>query len=294
MKHCLFIFTAILLSSPCLAQIQERMDKWDSLCMAHPPCKDNNIDSSQIVFYRSFYETLDNNDRKIPLNRHDSLMFYAKNWQWSDSTFLKSLRCFACIQDLFYDFYIQKRTEEIINRYESLKDTVQVTIMRAYSDYYPQEDIEIPFDSSKAKIYCTYYPSDSKFTDDFQKNLQTVEWQGWEQAKLVKNGFVHPGQREGNHSLIFLKYANIYYQLGEIRPGSDVTLIVMNALPRATLKVEPAKIYIIYDKWMPRVLCFNDSYDKLKRYSKRNHQILRIAKKQSKKKKKQKKLNSTH
>lgn len=288
MKQYLFIFTAILLSSPCLAQIQERIDRWDSLCMTHPPYKDNDIDSNQIDFYRSLYETLDNNERKIPLNRHDSLMFYAKRWQWSDSAFLKNLRCLACIQALFYDFSVQKSTGEIIKRYESLKDTVQVTFMRSYSDYYPQEDIEIPFDSSKAKIYCLYYPSDSKFTNDFQKSLQTVEWQGWEQAKLVKNGFVHPGQREGNHSLIILKYANIYYQLGAIRPGSDITLIVMNALPRATLKVEPAKIYIIYDKWMPRVLCFNDSYDKLKRYSKRNHQILRSAKKQTKKKRNRK------
>lgn len=288
MKQYLFIFTAILLSSPCLAQIQERIDRWDSLCMTHPPYKDNDIDSNQIDFYRSLYETLDSNERKIPLNRHDSLMFYAKRWQWSDSAFLKNLRCLACIQALFYDFSVQKSTGEIIKRYESLKDTVQVTFMRSYSDYYPQEDIEIPFDSSKAKIYCLYYPSDSKFTNDFQKSLQTVEWQGWEQAKLVKNGFVHPGQREGNYSLIILKYANIYYQLGVIRPGSDVTLIVMNALPRATLKVEPAKIYIIYNKWMPRVLCFNDSYDKLKRYSKRNHQILRSAKKQTKKKRNRK------
>ena len=273
----------VLLSQPCFSQIEERLDRWDSLCITHPPYKDNDIDSSQFDFYRSLYETLDENERKIPLNRHDSLMFYAKNWQWSDSAFLKSLRCLACIQALFYDFSVQKSTGEIIKRYESLKDTVQVTIMRSYSDNYPQEDAEIPFNLSKAKIYCLYYPSDSKITNDFQKSLQTVEWRGWKQAKLVKNGFVHPGQKEGNYSLIIFKYANIYYLLGEIRHGGDVTLIVMNAQPHATLKVEPAKICIIYDKWMPRVLCFNDSYDKLKHYSKRNHQILRSAKKQSKK-----------
>lgn len=273
----------VLLSQPCFSQIEERLDRWDSLCMTHPPYKDNDIDSNQIDFYRSLYETLDNNERKIPLNRHDSLMFYAKRWQWSDSAFLKNLRCLACIQALFYDFSVQKSTEEINKRYESLKDTVQVTIMRSYSYNYPQEDAEIPFNLSKAKIYCLYYPSDSKITNDFQKSLQTVEWQGWKQAKLVKNGFVHPGPKEGNYSLIIFKYANIYYLLGEIRHGGDVTLIVMNAQPHATLKVEPAKICIIYDKWMPRVLCFNDSYDKLKHYSKRNHQILRSAKKQSKK-----------
>lgn len=282
MKRCMNFLMIILLIQTCFSQIEERYDRWDSLCMTHPPCKDNNIDSSQIDFYRSFYETLDNNERKIPLNRYDSLMFYAKNWQWSDSAFLKSLRCFMCIQDLFYDFCIQKSTEETIKHYKSLKDTVLVTIMRSYHDNYTQENIEMPFKLSKAEIYCLYYPSDS----NFQKDLQTIEWQGWERAKLVKNGFIHPGHKEGNYSLFILKYANIYYQLGTISHGGDVTLIVINALPRATLKVEPAKIHITYNKLMPRVQCIYNSYEKLKRYSKENKQILRSAMRKSKRNRK--------
>lgn len=290
MKHCLFILTAILLSSPCLAQIQERMDRWDSLCMTHPPCKDNNIDSSQIDFYRSLFEILNENERRIPMELHYSLQYYAKYWQWSDSAFLKSLRCFACIQDLFYGFSIQKSIEESIKHYDSLKDTVLVTFARAHSDSWPRQEVEIPFNPSKAKVYCLYYPTDSKCTGDFQKDLQTVEWQGCERAKLVKNGFIHPGRKEGNYSLIILKYSNIYYQIGHVGKGGDVTILIIYEHPRngrkvepTKIKVEPAKIEISYNKFMPRVMASEASYDKLKRYSKENKQILRRAMKESKK-----------
>ena len=259
------------------------MDPWDSLCITHPPCKDNNIDSSQIDFYRSLFETLNESERRIPMERHDSLMYYAKNWQWSDSAFLKSLRCFACIQDLFYGFSIQKSIEESIKHYDSLKDTVLVTFARAYGDSYPREEVEIPFNPSKAKVYCLYYPTNSKCTGDFQKDLQTIEWQGWERAKLVKNGFIHPGHKEGNYSSIILKYSNIYYHLGTISRGGDVTLLIISAQPKNGLKAEPARIKITYNEFMPRVMGSDDSYDKLKRYSKENKQILRRAMKQSKK-----------
>lgn len=266
---------------PCFSQQASQWDRWDSLCITHPPCKDNHIDSTQLEFYRNFYETLTPEESKILMYRYDSLIHNAKDWQWSDSAFLKSTRCFMCMQSLFYDFYIQKNTEEIIKHYESLKDTVLVTIIRANRVNYSLKDIEIPFESSKAEIYCLYYPSDFQFTSDFQKNPQTVEWQGLERVKLVKNGFLHPGNKEGNNSFFILKYANIYYKLGSISSGGDVTLTVINSQPLATLKVEPAQIDIQYNKWMPRVRGFSDSYDKLKRYSKENKLILRNAMKQS-------------
>lgn len=266
------------------------MDRWDSLCMTHPPCKDNNIDSSQIDFYRSLFENLNESERRIPMERHDSLQYYAKYWQWSDSAFLKSLRCFACIQHLFYGFSIQKSIEESIKHYDSLKDTVLVTFARAHSDSWPRQEVEIPFNPSKAKVYCLYYPTDSKCTGDFQEDLQTVEWQGCERAKLVKNGFIHPGRKEGNYSLIILKYSNIYYQIGHVGKGGDVTILIIYEHPRngrkvepTKIKVEPAKIEISYNKYKPQVLGSKASYDKLKRYSKENKQILRRAMKKSKK-----------
>ena len=154
MRRCLNFFMIILSVQICLSQIEERYDRWDSLCMTHPPCKDNNIDSSQIDFYRSLFEKLNENERRIPFEHHDSLMYYAKNWQWSDSTFLQHTRCYACMTSIFYGFYIQKRDERICSYYESLKDTVLVTFARAYSDSYPREEVEIPFNSSKAEVYC--------------------------------------------------------------------------------------------------------------------------------------------
>lgn len=279
---------------PCFSQQVAEWDRWDSLCITHPPCIGDHIDSTKIEFYRNFYETLTAEESKIPRYRYDSLIHNAEVWQWSDSAFLKNIRCFMCMQSLFYDFYIQKNTEEIIKYYESLKDTVFVAIMRANRDNYSIEDIEIPFESSKAEIYCLYYPSDFQFIGNFQKNPQTVEWQGCERVKMVKNGFLHPGNKEGNNSFFILKYANTYYKLGNISQGGDVTLIVINSQPRATLKVEPAQIDIQYDKWMPRVRGFYDSYDKLKRYSKENKLILKNALKQSPKKEKQESLKSTH
>lgn len=283
MKFSQLLLAVLLLSGTCNAQSQERMDRWDSLCMTHTPCRDNNIDSSQIDFYRSLFEALSESERRIPFNRYDSLLYYAKNWQWSDSAFLRLTSCYACMTSIFYGFYIQKSEEQSFSYYESLKDTVLVTFARAHSDSWPREEVEIPFNPSKAKVYCLYYPTDSKCTGDFQKDLQTVEWQGCERAKLVKNGFIHPGQKEGNYSLIILKYSNIYYQLGTISRGGDVTLLIISTQPKNGLKVEPAKIIFSYNKYMPRVIGSDDSYVKLKRYSKENKQILRRAMKQSKK-----------
>ena len=190
---------------PCFSQHLENFDRWDSLCITHTPYKGNHIDSSHFEFYHSLYKTLTPEESKIPLHRYDSLIHNAKDWQWSDSVFLKCIRCYWYLEQMMYRSFIANNEEKRQAYYELMKDSIFLHL------YINGE--EIPADFTRAEVYGLYVRD--SVSSDFC-HVQTNE-----------KGFVHPGNIiEHDAAFFIMKYKGIYYYLGRISPGDIINVYV--------------------------------------------------------------------
>ncbi len=238
---------------PCFSQQVAEWDRWDSLCITHPPCIGNHIDSSQLDFYRNFYETLTPEESKIPLCRYDSLIHNAKDWQWSDSTFLKCIRCYWYLEQMMYLNFIAHSNEQKLVYYESLKDSV---FLHFYPNRFATAAEEIPIDLTHAIIYGLLVK------DNVGQKLFNM--------KTYKNGFVHHGNSNEHDAYYFiLKYEGIYYYLGRISSGDIIDIYMGNNDAIELLQTSRRYSRQFHDEY----------YSDLRQYSHRNKKILQNWKK---------------
>lgn len=248
MRKVLFVALCAF-AIPCFPQQVAEWDRWNSLCITHPPFRDNHIDSSQFEFYRNFYETLTLEESKIPLYRYDSLIHNAKDWQWGDSAFLKCIRCYWYLEQMMYLSFITHSNEQRQAFYESLKDSV---FLHFYPNLFVTAAEEIPIDFTHAIIY----------------GLQVKDAVGQKlcDVKTHKNGFIHPGTSDEHDVYYFmLKYEDIYYYLGRISPGDIINVYMGN--DDAIELIQTSRRYNRQFK--------DEYYSDLRQYSHHNKKILK-------------------
>lgn len=243
----ILLLPIFLLSFTCFSQQLGEISKWDSLCITNPPCKGNSIDSGQLEFYRALYKTLTIEESKIPMYLYDSLVYNASDWQWEDSTFLKRIRCYTCLDGMMYSSYLEHSEAERQKYFASLKDSV---ILHFYPNLYVSKDKEIHMDYARAIVYGLCIEDKC-----CKKNCK---------VKTYEKGFIHPGKID-EYWYFILKYKGIYYYLGRIAP-CDVIDIYLNGSESVELRQASRR----FNKG------FHDkSFNDIRQYSRRNKKILK-------------------
>ena len=220
------LITVLLTILSLVSSSQEKMTfaQWDSLCIMYPPCSPSldriTEDSSTWAFYSSLFERLDKEERTIPLGRYYELVMNAEDWQWLDTSFTKLTNCYECMENIFYALFVEEVNEYYRKYYDSLKDSITL-------NFEDDKFNKLPFDSTQATVYCAYIDVDSNVLKKICE------------AKITKNGFVHPGTEiTYQYWYLILKYKNEYYYLNSIRPGNSIYIRIDKKFGRINVTSE--------------------------------------------------------